>query len=105
MPLGYGVSPRRDQRAFNNLADTGALLTWGTGLSGIGPLLLKGYVSLTSEVHPSGILRIAACRAKSDYEPPGRRWVLTAGVMAPGGSSFLNWVVRETCVRPRPMAR
>jgi hypothetical protein len=40
MPVGFGVSPKRDQSAFNNLADMRAFLLWGAVLGGSGVILL-----------------------------------------------------------------
>jgi hypothetical protein len=40
MPIGYGVSPKRDQSAFYNLADMSAFLLWGSVLAGFGLILL-----------------------------------------------------------------
>ena len=40
MPIGYGVSPKRDLSAFSNVADTGAFLTWGLVLRGMGLVIL-----------------------------------------------------------------
>jgi hypothetical protein len=32
MPIGYGVSPKRDQSVFHNLADMNAFVVWGAAL-------------------------------------------------------------------------
>jgi hypothetical protein len=40
LPLGYGVSPKRDLSVFFNLADMGAFLRWAVGLIGFGGILL-----------------------------------------------------------------
>lgn len=42
LPLGYGINPKRDLSAFNNLADTGVLVTLGLILMAIGAVLLLG---------------------------------------------------------------
>jgi hypothetical protein len=40
MPIGFGVSPKRDLSAFNSLADMGAFLSWGVSLIGTGVALI-----------------------------------------------------------------
>jgi hypothetical protein len=46
IPIGHGVSPKRDLSAFNNLADMGAFLTWAVALIGIGIVLIVVAVLL-----------------------------------------------------------
>lgn len=46
MPIGYGVSPKRDLSVFSNLADLGAFLTWGFVLMGIGLAVIIVFVLL-----------------------------------------------------------
>jgi hypothetical protein len=40
MPVGFGVSPKRDQSVFHNLGDMRAFLLWGAVLAGSGVILL-----------------------------------------------------------------
>jgi hypothetical protein len=42
MPVGYGVSPKRDLSAFNNIADTGSLVWLGIAMMLAGVLTLAG---------------------------------------------------------------
>lgn len=46
IPIGSGVSPKRDLSAFYNLADMGAFLTWAIALIGIGIVLIVVAVLL-----------------------------------------------------------
>jgi hypothetical protein len=46
IPIGHGVSPKRDLSVFNNLADMGAFLTWAVALIGIGIVLIVVAVLL-----------------------------------------------------------
>ena len=40
LPVGYGITPKRDLSAFNNLADTGIFVTAGLVLVTTGAVLL-----------------------------------------------------------------
>ena len=44
LPLGMGVSPKRDTNFFNNLADTGMFIKYGFVLIFIGILVLVASV-------------------------------------------------------------
>lgn len=46
IPIGHGVSPKRDLSAFNNLTDMGAFLTWAVALIGLGIVLIVVAVLL-----------------------------------------------------------
>jgi hypothetical protein len=47
MPIGYGVSPKRDQSVFHNLADMNAFVVWGAALGGCGVCLLAAAFILS----------------------------------------------------------
>jgi hypothetical protein len=47
MPVGYGVSPKRDQSVFHNLADMNAFVVWGAALGGCGVCLLAAAFILS----------------------------------------------------------
>lgn len=40
LPIGYGVSPRRDLSAFNNIVDTGAFVKAALALIAVGILAI-----------------------------------------------------------------
>jgi hypothetical protein len=40
LPVGYGISPKRDLSVFNNLADTGMFVTLGLILMSVGAVML-----------------------------------------------------------------
>ena len=46
LPVGMGVSPKRDTNFFNNLADTGMFIEYGFLLILIGLVILIGSVFL-----------------------------------------------------------
>jgi hypothetical protein len=46
LPVGMGVSPKRDANFFNNLADTGMFIKYGLLLILIGIAILIGSVFL-----------------------------------------------------------
>lgn len=46
MPIGYGVSPKRDLSAFSNLADMGAFLKSGVVLMCAGVVVILAAVLL-----------------------------------------------------------
>jgi hypothetical protein len=46
LPVGMGVSPKRDTNFFNNLADTGMFIKYGLLLILIGIVILIGSIFL-----------------------------------------------------------
>ena len=50
MPLGYGVSPKRDLSLFHNLADLPAFVRWAFGFLALGAVTLVAAYLIPGEL-------------------------------------------------------
>ena len=50
LPIGYGISPKRDLSLFNNLADLGAFIQAGLILIAVGLLLIAASYAVRGEL-------------------------------------------------------
>jgi hypothetical protein len=50
LPIGYGISPKRDLSPFNNLADLGAFIQTGLILIAVGLLLIGASYAVPGEM-------------------------------------------------------